>query len=154
MPKAKKAPDQFDGYTLKELMVKHDLDPANELFTLLREELPYPDTGDPQRDKEIMESLRDSYEPFEDDKGRIRIRLKTSKRIEILKDLMGYTHPKLRGMEIRGNIDHTFNISIQTFDDYGAKKVVDITQPKAQLNDANRESGQGIPDGTVNGPVS
>lgn len=142
-----------DGYTLKELMVKHDIDPANELFTLLRENLPYPDTGDPQRDEKIMDSLRESYEPFEDDNGRLRLRLKTSKRIDILQDLMGYTHPKLRGMEIRGNVDHTFNISIQTFDDYGAKKVLDITNTVAQLNDSNRESGQGVPDGAVNNTV-
>lgn len=154
MAKKRSLANSPDGYTLKELMVKHDIDPANELFTLLRENLPYPDTGDPQRDEKIMDSLRESYEPFEDDSGRLRLRLKTSKRIDILQDLMGYTHPKLRGMEIRGNVDHTFNISIQTFDDYGTKKVLDITNTVAQLNDSNRESGQSVPDGTVNNTVS
>jgi hypothetical protein len=153
MAKQRKSSNSEDGYTLKELMIRHGLDPADQLFRLISEVLPYPDTGDPERDKQIMDSLKESYEPFEDEKGRLRLRLKTSKRIEILKELMGYTHPKLRGMEIRGTVDHTFNISIQTFDDYGPKKVLDIIQPIAQLNDSNRESGQSIPDGTVNGGV-
>jgi hypothetical protein len=153
MGKGKKAAGNEEDITMRELMARHGLDPADELFSLLNHTVEYPDTGDPERDIRWMENLKESYEPFIDERGRMRLKLKMSKRIEILKELLSYSRPKLKGTEIRGTVDHTFNINIQTFDDYGSKKVVDITQPIPQLNDANRESNESIPDGTVNGSV-
>lgn len=153
MPKKKTQGSALDGVQLKELLIKYGIDPAEEILKMVVETYPYPDTGDPDKDREIMESLRQSYELYQDERGSIRLRPKLQIRMQAMQDLNSYVNPKLRGMEIRGNVDHTFNISIQTFDNYGPTNVVDITQPKAQLNEPNREGSQSVPDGTVNGPV-
>lgn len=139
MPKAKKAPEQFDWNSLKEELIRQDIEPAKQLLRKLVEELDYPDTGDKEKDKQIWDSLKESYELFVGEKGQVKLRLKTSKRVEIELKLLEYLYPKLRGTEVRGSIDHTFNISIQTFDSYEPAKIIEMSRP-AQINDTNRES--------------
>lgn len=140
MPRAKSIPDRHNGYTVQELIAKHGLDPMDELFQIIHQTHPYPETGDPERDKEIMDSLRESWEPYEDEKGRIRLRLKTSKKIAILTDLCSYSYAKLRGVEVRGTIDNNFNITIQTFDNQAQAKVIDVAKEALQLNESNSQS--------------
>jgi hypothetical protein len=94
--------------SMRELIIRHGVDPADELMKYVYQELPYPED-----EKELLR-LPD-WEPFCNEKGQKKLRLGTSKRIEVLKELMQYSYAKLRNAEVRGQVDYNINVSIKSF---------------------------------------
>lgn len=133
MPRHKKAPDLIKSgkYTLEELVAIHEHDPAEALFKLLTKDAPFPEDA-----PDVAASLLDSHEIYLNEKGVKRLRLKTRLRIEINRELMQYFNPKLRGQEIRGTVDHNFNITIKTFEppkslpEPSSQSVIDVAVEK------------------------
>lgn len=117
MPRRKEAPAKHCmEYTVQELLLKNDIDPLDEMIKMYQTELPWPVDGDGNELKDELRALLNYWEPAINEKGKKCLRLKTDKRIELMKELAQYVRPKLRGQEIRGTVDHTINVTIQTYD--------------------------------------
>jgi hypothetical protein len=116
MPRRKEAPRQATEYTVRELLLKHDIDPLEEMMKMYQHELPWPVDGDGNVLVDELKALLPYWEPAVNEKGKKILRLKTDKRIELLKELAQYAHPKLRGAEVRGNVDYNITVNIKSFE--------------------------------------
>ena len=111
MPRPKRI--SIGNTTLKELLIRHNIDPLHELFTMYRETLPcYPEN----------EKLNDQlcavgWEPYVDESGKERLRMSLVRRKEMMCEIANFVYPKLRASENHSTTDHSITVTINKIAD-------------------------------------
>jgi hypothetical protein len=110
--------------TLKELLIRHDIEPLDELFKMYRETLPCPDYADQDF---IAQLCSTGWEPYYAEDGKKRLRMSLVRRKELMADAANFVHPKLRASENHSTTDHSITVTINKIaDDRGDEKRITI----------------------------
>ena len=102
------------GVSIKELLIRHDVDPLNELFKMYAETLPF-EKG------EVCDALigSGSWEPYYNNEGKLRLRMSLSRRKELMSEAANFVYPKLRASENNTNHKESITLKIMYLDDVG-----------------------------------
>lgn len=110
--------------SIRELVIKHGLDPVDELLKMVKETLPWPDDEFLKKNPSWLAALYDKgYEPFLID-GVRRLRMGQGRKADILCKLAPFMYPTLKSSESREQKDYNFNITIN--DRRGSTKAIDV----------------------------
>lgn len=90
------------------LLVRHRVDPLEELLTIYKETLPWPD------DPSLLIPLYDKgWEPYELEDGTKRLRMGQGRRVEVMKSIAPFVYPTLRASESTNINDNRIQITIR-----------------------------------------
>ena len=106
--------------TIRELVIKHGIDPVDELLKMVKETLPWPD--DPSW---VVALLDKGYEPVMVD-GKKRLRMGAGKKTEILCKLAPFMYPTLKSSEHREQKDMRIEVTIKSFTSTQQKEPITI----------------------------
>ena len=121
MPRPKRL--DISKTTLKEILIRHQIDPLHELFQMYRETLPCPDYADPDF---IAQLCATGWEPYYAEDGKKRLRMSLVRRKELMADAANFVYPKLRASENHSTTDHSITVTINKIADSPDEKRISI----------------------------
>lgn len=110
MSKRKKV-DMSVERSIRELILKHGVDPAEEMLKMAFERTAVP----PDIAPELLASLLRSWDMVTEPDGARWFVAPAARRMDIWKELAQYVYPKLRSTETKSQVDFNFNVTIKSF---------------------------------------
>ena len=103
--------------TIRELVIRHDIDPVDHMLKLVKETLPYPDQEFIAENPGFLKQLiDDGYAPFVDESGKKRLRLNKRMQVDIMKAIAPYIYATQKAVEIQSKHEYEINVTVKSFE--------------------------------------
>lgn len=114
--------------TIREFIIRHNIDPVDHMLRMVKETIPYPDKELMDKNPGFLKQLiDDGYAPYIDHeaqdpetgkKGVKRLRLNKRMQVDILKAIAPYMYSQQKAVEVKNTHDYNIQVTIN----YGGSK--------------------------------
>jgi len=106
--------------TIREMVIRHNIDPVERMLAMVKETIAYPDEEFIEENPGwVKMMLDDGYAPYIDETtGKKRLRMAKRMQVDILKSIAPFMYPSLKATESKETKDWNINVAIN----YGGNK--------------------------------
>ena len=109
--------------TIKELLIRFDIEPLAELFQQYKEEIRIPHDLDPKvRMGVLADMIATGWGPVRFEDGNVVYGLAKKLKVQVMGEAANYIHPKLRASENHSTTDHSITVTINKIADGNDEK--------------------------------